>query len=221
MFIKGLYFNQDDSSGNTATSADAQETTDDGAGDSGKANAQASASDKNTGEEKAKSHKAPTFSPEQQEWIEKQLIPSRLQRAKFDADQVADKARKKAEEESLAKNQEFEKLAAQRQTDIETLTKQLAEATPFKEQAERYKVAIENVIKAQTDKLPASIKELLAKLDPIEKMEYLAKHAKELNIEVKGVPETDTDDKTDKLSKAEIEKAQRNNAKLVKSLFSG
>jgi len=219
MFIKRLhFFNQEDGSGNSAT--DAQEATDNGTGDSGKANAQASTSDKTAGDEKTKGHKAPTFTPEQQEWIEKQIIPVRLQRAKFDADQVAEKARKKAEEESLAKNQEFEKLATQRQSEIETLTQQLAEAASIKEQAEKYKAAIETMIKVQTDTLPAAIKELLAKLDPIEKIEYLAKHAKELNIDVKGVPETETGDSSTRLKQAELEKAKSNNAKMVKTFLS-
>lgn len=212
--FKGLYLSQDDGS---STSATAGQATDNSTGASGKAQDAQSEQNAGKGQDKqGQSKEEKLFSQTEVD----NILKDRLAREKKKSEEDADKARKKAEDESLAKNQEFEKLATQRQSEIETLTQQLAEAESIKEQAEKYKAAIETMIKAQTDTLPAAIKELLEKLDPIEKIEYLAKHAKELNIDVKGVPETETGDSSTRLKQAELEKAKNNNAKMVKNFFS-
>lgn len=207
--LHGNWFGQDDGGG-----AATGQTTDNSTGASGSAQTQ---TDQNAGKGDDKQHGTgeKTFTQSDVD----QIVKDRLAREKKKAEEEGDKARKKAEEESLAKNQEFEKLANTRQAQIDELTKQLQDAMPFKEQAEKYKAAMDGLIQTQTDKLPASIKELLAKLDPIEKLEYLAKHSKELNVDVKGVPETDTGDPAEKLQQADLDKARTQNARFVKTLF--
>lgn len=179
----------------------------------------ASAAAKNAGDttKDGKQQKV-TFTPEQQAAVD-QIVKDRLAREKKKSDEDAERARKQAEEESLLKNQEFEKLANDRKKSIEDLQAQLNDLLPLKDQVEKYRSAMEASIKAQVEKLPPAVKVLLEKLDPIEQSQYLAAHAKELGIEFVPVPETDTGSSAGKLSKDAEEKAKQNNAKLVKGFF--
>lgn len=160
-----------------------------------------------------------SFSPEQQDHIENVIIPARLKRAKFDADQVAETARKKAEEESLTKNKEFEALAATRQQEIEAKTKEIAELKKYQEQSEKYAEAIGKIVKTQTEKFPKPVQVLLAKMDPLEQMEYIAQFAKELNLDLKDVPETDLTDPSKKQAREVLEKGKNEFGRTVKSFL--
>ena len=194
-------------------------TTDDSAAANGNGD-QATTEAENTGEDKGKQTAKVTFSPEQQTELER-VLKERLERERKKSETAAEKVRKQAEEDALTKNKEFETLAEQRKTKVGELEAQVAELAPLKEQVEKYKGAMETVLKAQMAKLPKAILPLLEKLDPIEKMQYLADHAKELNIEVIGVPETDTNDSTHKLNEEAQAKAKQRNAGMIKTLFSG
>jgi hypothetical protein len=212
---KGVYFNQTDGGG----SATGDSTTDDSAGanengDQAKTDADKTGNDKDTG----KTAKV-TFSPEQQVELER-VLKERLEREHKKSEAATEKVRKQAEEDALTKNKEFETLAEQRKTKVGELEAQVAELIPLKDQVEKYKGAMDTILKAQMAKLPKALLPLLEKLDPIEKMQYLADHAKELNIEVIGVPETDTNDSTHKLNEEAQAKARKNNANMVKTLFS-
>jgi len=188
-----------------------------GNGDQAAANAdQAGDGDKDKGKQSTKV----TFTPEQQAAVDL-IVKERLEREHKKSEANAEKARKAAEEEALVKNKEFETLAEARKTKVGELEAQIAELTPFKDQAEKYKAAMEKIVKTQVDKLPAAIKTLLERLDPIEKMQYIADHAKELNIEVIAVPETETSDSNNKLNEEAQAKAKKNNATMVKSFLSG
>jgi len=159
-----------------------------------------------------------TFTPEQQAAVD-QIVKDRLAREKKKSDEDADRARKQAEEDALLKNQEFEKLATDRKKALDDLQAQVNDLLPLKDQVERYRTAMEASIKAQVEKLPAAVKVLLEKLDPIEQAQYLAAHAKELSADFKPVPETDTASSSGKLSKEAEERAKQTNAKLVKGFF--
>ena len=167
--FKGVYFNQPDGGG---------DSTEDGTGAGGDPDNKVTSPDgKNAGDDKkSPEKKGAPFTPEQQEYIEKVIIPERLKRAKYDADQIADKARKQAEEDALAKNQEFEKLATTRQTRVEELEKELGELRPFKDQADKYAAAITKIVDAQVEKLPEAVKVLVKKLEPLERMEIGRAH---------------------------------------------
>ncbi len=159
-----------------------------------------------------------TFTPEQQAAVD-QIVKDRLAREKKKSDEDAERARKQAEEDALLKNQEFEKLATDRKKALDDLQVLVNDLLPLKDQVERYRTAMETSIKAQIEKLPAAVKVLLEKLDPIEQSQYLAAHAKELGVEFKPVPETDTGSSSGKLSKDAEERAKQTNAKLVKGFF--
>jgi hypothetical protein len=213
---KGVYFDQTDGGG----SATGDSTTDDSAGanengDQAKTDADKTGNDKDNG----KATKV-TFSPEQQVELER-VLKERLERERKKSETAAEKVRRQAEEDALTKNKEFETLAEQRKTKVGELEAQVAELAPLKDQVEKYKGAMETILKAQMAKLPKALLPLLEKLDPIEKMQYLADHAKELNIEVIGVPETDTNDSTHKLNEEAQAKARKNNANMVKSFLGG
>lgn len=177
--------------------------------------------DKNAGDKKKTPEKKEvSFTAEQQEYIDKMIIPERLNRAKFDAEKVAEKARKKAEEEALQKNQEFEKLATTRQARIEQLEKQVQdELTPMQEQLKSYQDAVAAIVKVQTDRLPKAVKVLIEKMDPLAQMQYLTENAKELNIDFKAVPPSDTDESNPKARREVLEKARKQNEKTVQGFF--
>jgi len=223
MFIKrfgfgnGLFLDDSAAGGGQASDTTTENSTGAaGEGDQAKANADQAGDDKDKGKQTTKV----TFTSEQQAAVD-QIVKERLEREHKKSEANAEKARKAAEEEALVKNKEFETLAETRKTKVSELEAQIAELAPFKKQAEDYKAAMEKIVKTQVDKLPAPIKSLLERLDPIEKMQYIADHAKELNIEVIGVPETETNDSNNKLSEEAQAKAKKNNASMVKSFLSG
>ncbi len=192
--------------------------TDNGAGASSTSD-EAGATAKNAGDatKDGKAQKV-TFTAEQQAAVD-QIVKDRLAREKKKSDEDSERVRRQAEEEALLKNQEFEKLANERKARLEEMQAQLDELLPLKDQVSKYRTAMEASIKAQVDKLPAPVKVLLEKLDPIEQAQYLAAHAKELNIEYEPVPKSETGDSAGKLSKDAEEKARQSNAKLVKGFF--
>lgn len=213
----GVYFGQDDGAGGGDAAQD--DPTDNSAGANGEGDP---ASREQAGDDKGKQPAAAkvTFTAEQQAAVDL-IIKERLERANKHAEAESKRIQALAQEEALTKNKEFETLAEQRKTKVGELEAQVADLTPFKEQAEKYKAAMDKILSAQVAKLPKAIKVLIDKLDPIEKMQYIADHAKELNIEVLGIPETDTSD-TDKKLNAEAEaRAKTANKQLVKGFFGG
>lgn len=163
-------------------------------------------------------HSEVTFTPEQQAAVDR-LVKDRLDRAKKQAEAEAEKARKKAEEDALTKNKEFETLATTRQQEIEAKDKELAELKGIKEQSEKYAEAIGKIVKTQIEKLPKPVQVLLAKMDPLEQMEYIAQYAKDLNLDLKDVPETDPADPSKKLTREAQEKGKTDFGRTVKGFF--
>ncbi len=215
--FKGVNFDKDSGNGGGGAGADTADSTGAaGNGDQTITNADNAGDDKDKGKQSQKV----TFSPEQQAEVD-MIVKERLAREKKKSEADADKVRKQAEEEALTKNKEFEQLAETRKAKVGELEAQVTELTQYKDLAEKYKGAMEKILDAQLSKLPLSIKALMARLDPIEKMEYLTEHAKELNIDVAAVPETDTNDSTNKLNQEALNKAKQNNAKLIKTFLSG
>ena len=187
LYWRGWFFKNDGGAGDSKTD-DGAADTDDVSKDTSK--------DVKAGDdlEKAKEKKEEkTFTQVEVD----EIVKERLARAKKKADDEADKAKKKADEEALEKNQEFQKLAETRQTKITELESQMAELEPFKEQADKYKAALEKQLKAMQEKLPKHILPLLAKMDPIDAMDYITKNAKDLGVSVSTYSETpDGKDKT-------------------------
>lgn len=209
---RGLYFEKDEATTGVGN-------TEDGAGANGEVDANLSIAE--AGDDKAKGKLNKVVFTEEQQAAVNLIVKDRLEQAQRTARKEADKARKQAEEEALTKNQEFKALADQRQITITELETRLQEVDPLKEQAEKYKSAMQKIVQAQVSKLPSALKVLVEKMDPLEQMSYLAEHSKELNIAVNAVPETETNDSTHKLNKEALANAQKSNAKMVKSFFGG
>ena len=113
-------------------------------------------------------------------------IEDRLKRERKKNEDATAKAKKDAEDAALAKNQEWQKLAETRATEIADLAKQKAELEPFKEQAEKYKAVLDKQLAERKKSLPKFILPLIEKMDPVEAMDYITEHAEELG----GAPET-------------------------------
>lgn len=205
----GLFFEKDEAASNTADGA--------GAIGEGETHPNAEAGDDKN---KSKPTQKVTFSDEQQAAVDL-IVRDRLKQAQRRAEQDAEKMRKQAEEDALTKNQEFKTLAEQRQVTIAELESRIQEFEPLKDETAKYKGAMQKIVQAQVSKLPMALRVLVEKMDPLDQMNYLAEHAKELNLAVEGVPETETSDSTHKLNKEAQDKAQRSNAKLVKGFFGG
>ncbi|MGH9426031.1 MAG: hypothetical protein ACRD2L_06990 [Terriglobia bacterium] len=192
-----LYFDKDpDASGGG---------TDDSSGDDADKK-EGSAEDPNAGDDKdkAKAKEEKVYSKAETELI----VEERLKRERKKAADEAEKARKKAEADALTKNQEWQKLAESRQTEIDDLTNAKTELEPFKDQAEKYKKALDSILAAQKKDLPKHIVELLEKMDPVEAMEYITKHAKDLGVKPSTYSET-PDGKEKKVSDDDKKEAQK------------
>jgi small-conductance mechanosensitive channel len=152
-----------------------------------------------------------TFTAEQQALVDQKIGEARTkerEKAKGELEAETAKAKKKADEEALKDKQEWQKLAEQRQTEIDDLTKAKTELEPFKDQAEKYKKALDSILAAQKKELPKHIVELLEKMDPVEAMDYITKHAKDLGVKPSTYSET-PDGKEKKVSDDDKKEAQK------------
>ena len=196
---KLLYFDKDPDAGGGGQKDD-QKTDDSAGGDDAE----------KAGKKKEKVADV-TFTTEQQALVDLKIGEARTkerEKAKAELEAETAKAKKKADEEALKDKQEWQKLAEQRQTEIDDLTKQKTELEPFKDQAEKYKKALDNILAAQKKDLPKYIVELLEKMDPVEAMDYITKHAKDLGAKPLTYSET-PDGKEKKVSDDDKKEAQK------------
>ena len=146
------------------------------------------------------------------------IIADRLSREKKNQEAATEKARKKAEEDALLKNQEFQKLAEERGkriAELEPLGDQIKSAT---ETADRYKGALEKYLETEKKGLPKHVLTLLDKLDPVEQIEYIAANREELGKPKgpDGVPAS-PNPKERKLSEDDQKSARNEQASLYRS----
>lgn len=147
-----------------------------------------------------------------------QKVEERLQHERRKSEKDAEKIRQKAEADALEKNQEWQKLAEKRQTRIDELEKQSTELTPFKEQAEKYKAALDAQLTERKKTLPKFILPLIEKMDPVEAMQYITEHAEELG----GKPDTYSetpDGKEKKVSDDDQKDAQKASGAVITRNF--
>lgn len=158
--------------------------------------------------------------PDEKKFTQKEIdaiIAERLAREKKNQEAAAEKARKQAEEDALVKNQEFQKLSDERGKRVAELEGQVSEMTSVREQADRYKGALEKYLVAEKKDLPKHVLTLLEKLDPVDQIEYIAANRAELGKppqeNLKGVPPS-PDPKERKLSDEEKAEARKGQASL-------
>lgn len=189
------------------------EKTDDGTG---------SEKSEDAGKEKGPEKKdAPTFSEEQQKIVDRLVGDARTkerEKAKAEAQTEAEKEKKKNEQQALKDQQKWQELAETREQEIQTLTKERDEALTFKEQADKYKAALDTQLVGIKKTLPKHLLPLLEKMDPVEALEYLTTNAKELNFKAATYPET-PEDKEKTLSKDEQEAGKNSVARTIHSAF--
>lgn len=132
-----------------------------------------------TGEPKAKT--PITFESEEayQKHLDAQL-KERLARQEKQAQERERKAREEAEAKALEEGAQWQKLAEKRQTQIAELEKRIAELETVSQTAARYGKAIEAQLAAQLADVPEHIQALLARMDPAERLEWLAANGEKL-----------------------------------------
>jgi len=109
-----------------------------------------------------------------------QIVKDRLERERKKSESAAEKARKDAEAAALEKNQEWQKLAETRATELAALAKEKEELEPFKEKADKYEKALKGQLAKVKPTLPKYLLPLIEKMDPVEAMDYITEHAEEL-----------------------------------------
>jgi DNA repair exonuclease SbcCD ATPase subunit len=201
---RGWLFNKDESG--------AGGTTDDSAEDKSEKTDESKAGDE---KDKAKAKKdEKTFTQAEID----QIVKDRLERERKKHEADAEKARKDAEAAALEKNQEWQKLAEARAKDLETLTKEKSELEPFKEQAEKYKAALEAQLARVKEKLPKHLLPLIDKLDPVEAMAYITEHGEELGAKPQTYGET-PEGKERKLTDEDKKRAEQASGTLIARTF--
>jgi hypothetical protein len=146
------------------------------------------------------------------------IIDDRLKRERKKSEDVAEKARKKAEDEALAKNQEWQKLAETREKEIADIAKEKSELEPFKEQAERYRAALNAQLAKVKERLPKYLLPLIEKMDPVEAMAYITEHAEEIGAGPETYGETPKS-REKKVSDDDKKKAQDTVASVITRSF--
>lgn len=133
-------------------------------------------------------------------------------KAKSDAEKAAQAAREK----ELAEQNAWKELAEQRQQQLAKLESQAASADSLTEKLTKYEALLSTTVKAQLDKVPEPFKPLLAKLDIIEQMEWIATNGEKLGT-VAGVPPTPR--ASGAMSETNREEARKAQERFTRSIF--
>lgn len=124
------------------------------------------------------------------------IVKERLERERKKLEKATAEAKAKAEEETLAKQQEWEKLALKREADNATLKGQLDELQPTLEQTQTRIAALEkalqNQVQALTEGLDEGIVTLLKNRPVEEQLVWLTKYRANLPAKngARGIPAT-------------------------------
>lgn len=123
------------------------------------------------------------------------MLKERLERAEVKATEKARKAAEAAEAEAAAKNGEWKALAEKRAVTLAALEAEKGtlaeEMAAQKTTLARYEKALGAHVEAQSADVPDGVKALLNKLDPVERLEWLAANRETLVQQTRqGVPPT-------------------------------
>ncbi len=102
-----------------------------------------------------------------------QIIKDRLDRQKRANDTAAVKAAEEARIKALAENNEWQKVAVEREAELNAAQQKLGELS-------RYEQALAAQLEREKVGLPQYILDLLSEKNVVDQLEYLAKHAKSL-----------------------------------------
>jgi hypothetical protein len=94
-----------------------------------------------------------------------------------DAEKTAQKEREQLEQEALVKNQEWQKLAEQREARIKELEPMSSEMESLKAANTRYAEVIQAQLAGLRKGLPEHIIALLDRLEPLDQLDYIAKNS--------------------------------------------
>lgn len=162
-----------------------------------------------------------TFTPEQQAAVDLLIGEARKKERehfKAELEKESAKAKKKAEEETLKDKEEWKTLAEKRQSENDELTKEKAELEPFKDQAEKYQKALNDILDKQKKSLPKFVLPLIEKMDPVEAMAYITEHADELGAKPSTYSET-PEGREKKVTDEDKKEAQKASGTLITRTF--
>lgn len=108
------------------------------------------------------------------------IVTERLSREEKKRAEVADKARREAEEKSLAENAKWQELAEKRAKDLEAASAAMKELESAKATSEAQAQALGRYLDAERKGLPDHIIGLLDKLPPLQQLEWLAENKEKL-----------------------------------------
>jgi len=157
-----------------------------------------------------------TFTQEQVD----QIVTERLKREREKAEATAKAERERAEAEAAAKNGEWQKLAEQRQARIGELEQEATAHGESQAALEKYKTALEGVLKAQKSALPKAVVALLDRMDVVEQMAWIGEHAASLQTGgKKSIDQSPDPAQHEGTSEAEIHKRRAEFARQVNGMF--
>jgi len=121
------------------------------------------------------------------------IVEERLKREKAKAEEKTRKAREEVEAKALADQQQWQELAEKRAASISQIEADLAARVGELETAQQRATRLEQALQAQLvtakEGLPDAVVELVDRLDPVDQLEYLAKHKASLGgSKAGGVP---------------------------------
>lgn len=131
----------------------------------------------------------------------------------------ADKKREADEQARLAEQGQYKELADKLKTQVADAEKQMADLQTAKSASERYEKALKARADAEIAKLPEVFKPLLAKLDPVEQLEWLAANADKIASGKSGVPKSPNGAEEKELSEEQKQEARASATRQTHSIF--
>jgi vacuolar-type H+-ATPase subunit E/Vma4 len=117
-------------------------------------------------------------------------LKERLERERRKSETATAKAREEAEAKALADQQEWQKLAEKHAARIAEQETALADRETVTAERDLYREALQRHVQPQLEKLPDHIKNLLARLNPVEQLDYLTANADQLGGASATIPAT-------------------------------
>lgn len=108
------------------------------------------------------------------------IVKERLEREARKRARAEEEARKRAEEEAARRNGEWQKLAEQREQELQTLGAKVAELEQILPRLEKYQAALQQYLAAERKGLPDPILKLLDKLDEADQLEWLSANREQI-----------------------------------------
>lgn len=148
------------------------------------------------------------------------IIKERLERERKKAEQDRQKAEEDARAKALKEQGEFKQLAEEQALRLAKLEEQVKEVEALQEQVKRYSESLQKQLEEQKKSLPDAILALLEKQDPLEQLDWLAKHRESLTkSSASGIPPTPRAGNSQTMTEAEREERRKRFGQQIRAFF--